>query len=134
MATHGVSCKWSQGRHSRHEAINHIIHFSLVSANIPSHLKPFGLSHSDGRRSDGMSMVPWTSKKLLVWDVTLLDTCAPPNTGIVVTGEERWRRSESSTRYSNIHTYTRPTCMWSFLWQSRHLVCLALNPLSSSKT
>ena len=52
LATHGLSCKWSQGRHSRHSATNDILHSSLVSAKIPSCLEPSGLSRSDGRRPD----------------------------------------------------------------------------------
>ena len=86
LATHGLSCKWSQIRHSWHAAINDIIHRSLVSAKIPSRLEPSGLSCSDGRRPDGMSMVPWTSGKLLVWDATCLDTYASSSIGVAVTG------------------------------------------------
>ena len=33
-----------------------------------------------------MSMVPWTSGKLLVWDATRSDTYAPSYTGVAVTG------------------------------------------------
>ena len=33
-----------------------------------------------------MSMVPWTSKRLLVWDATCLGTYAPSNIGVAVTG------------------------------------------------
>ena len=35
-ATHGLSCKWSQGRYSRHGELNDIIHRALVSAKVPS--------------------------------------------------------------------------------------------------
>ena len=83
---HGLSCKWSQGRHSRHATINDILHRSLVSAKISSHLEPSGLSHSDGRRPEGMSMVSWISGKLLVWDATCSDTYALSNIEVAVTG------------------------------------------------
>ena len=35
-ATHGLSCRWSEGRHHCHEAVNDVIHRSLTSAKIPS--------------------------------------------------------------------------------------------------
>ena len=35
-----------------------------------------GLSRSDGKRPDGMSIVPWSSGRLLVWDATCPDTLA----------------------------------------------------------
>ena len=79
FGTHGLSCRWSQGRHSRHSEINSIIHRSLVSARVPSRLEPTGLSRSDGKRPDGMTIVPWYSGKLLVWDATCSDTFAPSN-------------------------------------------------------
>ena len=49
---------------------------------------PSGLSPSDGRRPDRTSMVPWTSRKLPVWDATCSDTYTPSNinNGVAVTG------------------------------------------------
>ena len=35
-----------------------------------------GLSRSDGKRPDGMTIVPWSSGKCAVWDVTVIDTMA----------------------------------------------------------
>ena len=32
---------------------------------------------SNGKRSDGITMVPWKSRSLMVWDATCVDTCAP---------------------------------------------------------
>ena len=46
LATHGLSCIKSQGRFSRHAAINAIIHTvcrSLAAINVPSTLEPIGL-------------------------------------------------------------------------------------------
>ena len=77
LAIHGLSCRWSQGRHHRHTAINDIIHRALSSAKIPSRLEPSGLYRSDGKRPDGISVVPWRRGKLLVWDATCPDTFAP---------------------------------------------------------
>ena len=33
------------------------------------------IAHADGKRPDGMTMVPWTEGKFLVWDATCVDTC-----------------------------------------------------------
>ena len=57
--THGLSCRFSRGRHSRHAAVNYVIERSLESAKIPSHLEPMGLYRSDGKRPDGALAVPW---------------------------------------------------------------------------
>ena len=38
--------------------------------------EPTGLSRSDGRRPDGMSLIPWQSGKSLTWDVTVATTLA----------------------------------------------------------
>ena len=74
--THGLSCRHSEGRLYRHGSINSIIHSALTSAKISSRLEPEGLSRSDGKRPDGMSIVPWSSGRLLVWDATCPDTLA----------------------------------------------------------
>ena len=72
---HGLSCRWSEGCHHRHSALNYIIFRALPAAKVPSRLEPSGIYRSDGKRPDGMSIVPWKSGKLLVWDVTCADTC-----------------------------------------------------------
>ena len=59
LGTHGLSCRFSKGRHSRHAAVNDIIKRSLASLKIPSHLEPSGLYRSDGKRPDGVTIVPW---------------------------------------------------------------------------
>ena len=77
LATHGLSCRWSEGRHHRHAALNAILHRALTSACVPSRLEPSGLYRSDGKRPDGITVVPWKNGKLLVWDATCPDTFAP---------------------------------------------------------
>ena len=75
--THGLRCRYSKGRHSRHATINEVIKRSLGTANISCHLEPTGLYRSDGKRPDGMSIIPWKRGKVLVWDATCPDTLAP---------------------------------------------------------
>ena len=77
LGRHAVSCRKSEVRHYRHAAVNDIIHRTLVSAHVPSRLEPPGLLSSDGKRPDGVMVVPWRCGKLLVWDATCPDTFAP---------------------------------------------------------
>ena len=77
LGHHGLSCKRSAGRISRHAAINDIIRRALVSANTPSILEPPGIVRDDGKRPDGVTLVPWARGKPLVWDATCVDTLAP---------------------------------------------------------
>jgi hypothetical protein len=75
IGTHGLSCFKSSGRFSRHTEINSIINRSLISIHVNSTLEPNGLSRNDGKRPDGMTLVPWIKGQPLVWDVTV-DTLA----------------------------------------------------------
>jgi hypothetical protein len=43
---------------------------------VNSTLEPNGLSRDDGKRPDGMTLVPWIKGQPLVWDVTVVDTLA----------------------------------------------------------
>ena len=43
LATHGLSCPRSQGRHPRHTAISELIQRSLVTAGVPAQLEPSGV-------------------------------------------------------------------------------------------
>ena len=77
LATHGLKSKKCEGCHHRHAAINDILYRALSSAKNPSRLEPSGLLRSDGKRPDGVTMVPWKQGKPLVWDATCPDTLAP---------------------------------------------------------
>ncbi|KAM3958718.1 uncharacterized protein ACR2FA_007238 [Aphomia sociella] len=76
LGHHGLSCSKSAGRFSRHASLNDIIRRSLVSVNVPAILEPKGIVRSDGKRPDGMSLVPWKMGRVLVWDATCVDTLA----------------------------------------------------------
>src|SRR6218665_1875415 len=68
--SHGLSCSLGFGRIPRHSTINDIIHRSLSKAGIPSIKEPPGLTRTDGRRPDGLTMIPWRAGRHLVWDAT----------------------------------------------------------------
>ena len=65
----------SQGRWSRHRELNEIIKGAFSSAGVPSKLEPLGLFH-DNKRGDGVTLVPWSKGRCLVWDATCSDTLA----------------------------------------------------------
>lgn len=74
--THGLSCRKSAGRHVRHNAVNDLIKRALTSANVPSMLEPNSLCRDDGKRPDGLTVLPWSHGRCLVWDFTCPDTLA----------------------------------------------------------
>ena len=50
---------------------------ALSSIKVPSILEPDGLTRTDGKRPDGITLAPWEEGKQLVWDVTCVDLLAP---------------------------------------------------------
>jgi len=66
-------CKRAPGRSARHHALNDLVARSFVSVVVPVTKEPVGLIRTDGKRPDGVTLVPWQSGKSLCWDVTV--TC-----------------------------------------------------------
>ena len=60
----------------RHQQLNDLVTRALISAGIPATKEPVGLLRTDGKRPDGMSLIPWQGGKMLVWDVTVTTTLA----------------------------------------------------------
>ena len=76
LGTHGRSCKYSAGRHSRHSGLNEVVKRALGSVGVPTVLEPRELARTDGKRTDGKGLIPWSKGKPLVWDVMVTDTLA----------------------------------------------------------
>lgn len=74
---HGLRCKKSAGRWSRHSAANDILARALQSCGVPALKEPVGCSREDGKRPDGITLIPWSRGKSLVWDYTCVDSFAP---------------------------------------------------------
>ena len=74
---HGLSCARSAGRFARHHNLNTPLRQALSSIKVPSILEPNGLTRTDGKRPDGITIAPWEEGKQLVWDVTCVDLLAP---------------------------------------------------------
>jgi len=58
---------------SINQALNDLIARVFSSAGLPVTKEPSGLFRSDGKRPDGLTLVPWPSGKALCLDVTV--TC-----------------------------------------------------------
>ena len=98
---HGLACRKSAGRHVRHNAVNDLIKRALASANVPSMLEPKSLFRDDGKRPDGLTVLPWTNGRCMVWDFTCPDTLAAShlnravlNAGAVANDSERRKSSK----------------------------------------
>ena len=72
--THGLSCKRSSGRSTRHQQINDAIWTALRRVDVPSTKEPAGLLRGDEKCPDGLTLVPWQSERSLTWVVTVMDT------------------------------------------------------------
>jgi hypothetical protein len=70
----------------RHNAVNDLIKRALASAEIPSLLEPNSLSRDDGKRPDGLTVMPWSNGRCLIWDFTCPDTLAASHINRAVTG------------------------------------------------
>lgn len=74
---HGLSCKLRTGIIPRHDDVNNVFSHAFSSAGFPNIKQPPGISRDDGKRPDGMTLIPWSHGKSLLWDVTIRDTLAP---------------------------------------------------------
>jgi hypothetical protein len=73
---HSFVCKSAPGRTARHQALNDVIYRAFSSAGIPATKEPVGLTRLDGKRPDGLTLVPWCAGKPMTWDVTAVSTLA----------------------------------------------------------
>ena len=73
---HSFVCKRAPGRAARHHALNDLVARSFAAAGVLVTKEPAGLSRTDGKRPDGLTLVPWQCGKPLCWDVTVICTLA----------------------------------------------------------
>ena len=69
-------CKKAPARLTRHYAVNDIIARALTSAGVLVTKEPLGILRTDGKRPDGLTLVPWQGGKALTWDATIVTTLA----------------------------------------------------------
>jgi len=101
---HGLSCRHGRGRQLCHRMLNDEVMKMLSKAQIPSMREPTNLWRSDGRRPDGVTLVPWERGKCLVWDATVSDTLAPSylhktalRAGVAAEAAERMKKAKYSS-------------------------------------
>ena len=74
---HGLSCKRSPGRSSHHHQVNDLILRALKRCDVPATKERSGLLRDDGKRSDGLTLVPWWNGRCLTQDAKVVDSLAP---------------------------------------------------------
>ena len=102
---HGFACKRSTGRSTRHQQLNDLIWRVLKRADIPTTKEPTGLLGGDGKRPDGLTLVPGQAGKCLTWDATVVDTLASSYvsvTAIRVGGAADAAAERKSLKYASI--------------------------------
>lgn len=102
---HGLACKRSAGRKARHEIINDLIKRALTSCDIPSIREPSGCDRNDGKKPDGLTIIPWKRGKPLVWDFTCGDTVCKTyikSTCKRAGGAAKCRECVKTTKYSSL--------------------------------
>ena len=108
--THGMSCRMSTGRSSRHHQINDLIWRALKQSDVPATKEPVGLLRDDGKRLYGLTLVPWQNDRCLTSDVTVVDTLATSYLGstsshIVSAAEAAAMRNKRSMQTSHAFTF-----------------------------
>jgi hypothetical protein len=107
QGTHGLACKRSAGRHPRHGLLNDTVWRAMQRAQIPSTKEPVGLSRTDGKRPDGVSLIPWARGRCLTWDVTSPDTLAPSHlhvTSLLAGAAAQKAEAAKTAKYAAIAT------------------------------
>jgi len=86
-------CKKAPSKIASHQVLNDIIWHAFNATDVPAIKESSGLNRQDGKRPDGLTLIPWQGRKPLIWDVTVASMLAAPYTDIAATGE--WSRSGS---------------------------------------
>src|SRR5664279_1445929 len=107
--SHSLPCRLAFGRMPRHQNLNDIIYRGCISANIPATKEPVGLSRTDGKGPDGLTLIPWQAGKSLTWDVTVAHTLAEsymPTISLTPGGVAELAADRKIDKYSCLsHTY-----------------------------
>ena len=102
---HALSCKQSSGRLARHHTVNDIFYRALSKAHIPCVKEPSGLVRTDGKRPDGLTLIPWQQGKCLTWDVSIVNPLASSyvnSTALVPGGVAEFAAERKTSKYSTL--------------------------------
>jgi len=70
---------------------------------VPAVLEPVGVCHNDGKRPDGIFLIPWRQGLLLLWDFTCSNTLAPSNVSTSSRGTSRLANATESAKFRTFH-------------------------------
>jgi hypothetical protein len=102
---HGLACRNSAGRHSRHSQVNDILLRAFIAASVPATREPHGLCTQAGKRPDGVTSIPWQRGRCLAWDATCPDTYASshlPATSVVAGAAAAAAETKKTAKYADI--------------------------------
>jgi Reverse transcriptase (RNA-dependent DNA polymerase) len=102
---HGLACRKSAGRQSRHSQINDILQRAFLAADVPATREPHGLCTQAGKRPDGVTSIPWQNGRCLSWDATCPDTYAPSHllaTSVAAGGAASAAETKKNAKYADI--------------------------------
>ena len=81
-----------------------------MSANVPALLEPTSLCRDDGKRPDGLTVLPWANGRCLVWDFTCPDSLAAShlNTAVLSCGSvANEAESKKRSKYASLSALYR---------------------------
>ena len=67
---HAFKCRQNNSRIVRHTGANDVVQRALNMIRLPSRLEPNHLEGSNGKRPDGITLLPYNRGKYLAWDFT----------------------------------------------------------------
>jgi hypothetical protein len=124
---HGLACQKVGGKHHRHGMVNDVIWRAMSRAKIPSMKEPSGLCRTDGKRPDGVTIIPWSMGRCLAWDATIRDTFC--QSYIDITARQAGAAAEKAasskkTKYASLehsHIFVPVAAETSGCWSSESL-------------
>ena len=111
LGHHGLPCALSAGRRPRHAALNDTLSRALRSAGVLCMLEPTGLTQEDGNRPDGLTLIPFSRGRALVWDATVTDSLS---SYLVGPGASRAGSAVSKAEAAKIRKYATLASTYNF--------------------
>ena len=100
--------KQAPGRSSRHHMLNDLVARTFAAAGVPVAKEPVRLVRQDGKRPDGVTLVPFEGGRSLTWDVTVICTTADSYTHLAVQGPgcvAEVAASRKEAKYATLQTH-----------------------------
>ena len=117
LVTHGLSCRWSEGRHPRHTAVNTIPHRSLSSAKIPSRMEPPGLYRSDGSTLTGAPICPGNAERCSYGRLCAQTPSRPHTFHLLREGLKWWLPRQNGSKMPSTPTLFPATILCGSWWR-----------------